>query len=85
MGCSTDSPKRNAKFKAKQGFEFPLICDEDRSVSTAYGVWGEKKFMGKLSLGVTRATFVIGGDGVVRHAFPKVKVKGHDQQVLDVL
>ena len=85
VGCSPDGEKAQCKFRQKYGLEFPLLCDTDHSVANAYGVWGEKKFMGRRYMGVTRATFLIDEEGVITHAWANVKVQGHDAEVLAAL
>lgn len=85
LGISPDPQKKVKKFADKFTLNFPLLADADHSVADQYGVWGEKKFMGRKYMGVLRTTFVIGKDGKVRHVFENVKPEGHDQQVLDWL
>ena len=82
LGVSTDSSKSHAKFAEKFKLPFPLLADEDKKIVQAYGVWGEKKFMGRKYMGVDRSTFVIGKDGIVRAAFLKVSIAGHAEAVL---
>ena len=62
LGVSADSEKRQAKFKEKYEFPFPLLADEDHTVINAFGVWGLKKFMGREYDGIHRKTFVVDGD-----------------------
>lgn len=85
LGVSKDSLAAHAKFKAKYGLEFVLLSDPDLKVHAAYGAYGEKVLYGKKSMGVIRSTFVIGPDGKIKKAFPKVKVDGHEAQVLAAL
>lgn len=85
LGVSTDSVRSHAKFRQKYGLDFPLLSDADHQVAERFGVWQEKKFMGLVSLGVARTTFVIGRDGIVKAVFPKVRVEGHATAVLDAL
>ena len=59
LGVSADSAKKQNNFKEKHGFPYPLLADEDKSVIKAFGVWGPKKFMGKIYDGIHRTTFVI--------------------------
>lgn len=73
IGISPDKPEKQAKFDAKYGLGFPLLSDADHAVAEAYGVWGEKKFMGKTFIGVIRSSFLIDADGVVEQAWYKVK------------
>ncbi len=85
IGVSKDKPAALDKFKAKYGLNFPLASDPDLAIHEAYGAWGPKTLYGKTALGVVRSTFVIDGDGVVRKVWRKVKVDGHDAQVLDIV
>ncbi len=82
FGVSADSITSHEKFIAKQNLNFPLLSDPDHTMLTAYGVWAEKKNYGRTYMGIVRSTFVIDKDGRVAHAWPKVKVKGHAQEVL---
>ena len=63
LGVSTDDAASHEKFRAKYELPFPLLVDDDKSVSTEYGSWGEKVLYGKKMIGMTRSTFIIGGDG----------------------
>jgi peroxiredoxin Q/BCP len=82
LGVSPDSQKSHAKFKQKFQLPFPLLADEQHEVCDAYGVWGQKKFMGKEYMGVARTTFVIASDGKIKKVFTDVKPADHSQQVL---
>src|SRR4051812_5456087 len=82
LGISPDPANKVTKFSGKFHLNFPLLADPDHGVADAYGVWGEKKFMGRAYMGAARTTFVIGKDGVIRHVFKNVKPEGHDQEVL---
>lgn len=82
FGVSADSIASHEKFIAKQNLNFPLLSDPDHKMLDAYGVWAEKKNYGRTYMGIVRSTFVIDKDGRVAHAWPKVKVKGHAQEVL---
>lgn len=77
FGVSVDSVKKHRKFIDKYGLPFPLISDEDRAIVTAYGVWGEKSFMGRLFLGTERSTFVFDETGRITAIFRKVKPAAH--------
>ena len=85
LGISPDPVKRLQKFVEKEGLNFPLLSDEDHSVAELYGVWGEKKFMGRTYIGVKRMTFIIDAEGVLRHIIDKVKTKSHHSDVLQWL
>jgi peroxiredoxin Q/BCP len=85
IGVSKDKPAALEKFQAKYGLNFPLASDADLAVHEAYGAWAPKTLYGKTALGVVRSTFVIDGEGVVRKAWRKVKVDGHDAKVLEVV
>ncbi len=85
LGVSADSLASHEKFKAKYKLNFPLLSDPDKAVAKKYGAWGEKVLYGKKTVGMIRSTFVIDGEGVVRKVFPRVKVDGHDQQVLEAV
>ena len=79
---SADSPSKQKKFCEKQGFEFPMLCDESKDALQAYGVWGKKKFMGREYEGIFRNTFVIDEKGIIEKAYKKVNVKSHAQDIL---
>jgi len=85
LGVSTDSVASHVKFKEKYGLPFPLLADTDHAVADAYGVWGEKKYMGRTYHGVTRSTFVIGEDGTVKRVMHNVKPDSHADEVLTIL
>lgn len=82
LGVSPDAPKKHVKFIEKYSLPFPLLADEDHAVALAYGVWGEKKFMGRTYDGIHRTTFVIGADGKLEEVILKVKTKDHTAQLL---
>ena len=85
LGVSTDSEESHKKFAEKYGLPFPLLADTDARVSQTYGVYGEKSMYGKTFMGVTRATFLIDKEGVVRKIWPKVKPDEHAGEVLEAL
>ena len=82
LGVSPDGPAKHVKFIGKYDLPFDLLADEDHAVAEAYGVWGEKKFMGRTYDGIHRTTFVIDGDGVIEDVIAKVKTKEHAAQIL---
>jgi thioredoxin-dependent peroxiredoxin len=63
----------------------PLLADTDRKVAEAYGVYKEKSMYGRKVMGIERTTFIIGKDGLIQRVFPKVKVDGHIEEVLQAL
>lgn len=83
LGVSADSVKRQANFKNKYEFPFPLLADEDKTVINAFGVWGPKKFMGRDYDGIHRMTFLIDENGLVERVIAKVKTKEHAAQILE--
>ncbi|MEQ2010070.1 MAG: thioredoxin-dependent thiol peroxidase [Limisphaerales bacterium] len=85
LGVSADSVKSHDKFVKKFKLPFTLLADEDKRIVDAYGVWGEKTFMGRRYQGIHRVTFLIGGDGRIRKIWPKVKPDEHAAEVLAVL
>ena len=85
VGISPDMPGAQRRFDEKYSLGFPLLSDPDRAVASRYGAYGEKVLYGKKSMGIIRSTVIIGKDGKVAKVFPKVKVAGHDQAVLDAL
>ncbi len=85
LGVSIDSPERHQKFIQKYDLPFSLLADVDQKVVNKYGVWQEKKLYGKTFMGIVRSTFIIDKSGVIRKVFPKVKVKGHVEEVMEVL
>ena len=85
VGVSKDSIKRHDNFVAKQELPFQLLSDEDGTLCEDFGVWLEKSMYGKKYMGIQRATFVIDGKGKILHVWPKVKVKGHVEEVLGVV
>jgi len=85
LGISPDPVKAVKKFHDKQELNFALLADADHAVCEAYGVWVEKSMYGRTYMGNARATFLIDGDGVIRHVIPKASPKTHDDEVLAAL
>src|ERR1700679_3468400 len=85
LGVSPDSVKSHDKFVEKFKLPFTLLADEDKKIVGAYGVWGEKTFMGRKYMGTHRVTFLIGGDGRIKKIWPLVKPDEHAAEVLAVL
>ena len=85
IGVSADSAGSHRKFAEKFDLPFPLASDEKKEVLKKYGVWKEKSMYGRKFMGIERTTFVIDGNGVITHMFPKVKVGGHVEELLSLL
>ncbi len=85
LGVSIDPVKRLGKFIERDSLNFTLLSDEDHAAADAFGVWGEKKFMGKVYDGLHRISFLINEEGVIEHVFNKFKTKTHHEVVLDYL
>jgi len=85
VGVSADDEKKHRKFIEKYDLPFTLLADTDKKVCEAYGVWGEKKFMGRTFLGIKRVTYVIDEKGFILHVLEKVKTETHAEQMLEEL
>lgn len=85
LGVSADSESSHVKFTDKYSLNFPLLVDADRKIIEAFGVWGPKKFMGKVYDGINRTTFIINESGKIQEVIEKVDTKNHTQQILDLL
>ena len=83
VGVSKDKPAKLRKFADKYGLTVTLASDEPGDACEAFGTWVEKSLYGRKYMGIERATFLIGADGVVARVWPKVKVKGHAAEVLE--
>ncbi|RXK80784.1 thioredoxin-dependent thiol peroxidase [Filimonas effusa] len=83
IGISVDSVKSHKKFEEKYSLPFPLVADEDKKIVEAYGVWGEKKFMGKTHMGTHRTTFLVNEEGNISRIITKPDTKNQAQQVLE--
>ena len=85
IGVSKDSVASHKKFAEKYELPFILLADPEKAVIQAYGVWQEKKNYGKVSMGVVRATYVIGPDGLIERVMPKVKPDTNAAEILAAL
>jgi len=85
IGISPDDATSHQRFRAKHGLPFYLLSDTDHQVAEAYGAWGEKRMYGRTYEGIIRSTFVVGEDGKIIKAFPKVKPEDHATEVLAYL
>lgn len=82
VGISADSVKSHKRFEQKYKLPFTLIADENKKIIHDYGVWGEKKFMGRKFQGIHRITFLIDKDGKIEKIIDRVKTKNHTEQIL---
>ena len=85
LGISPDSVKSHKKFSEKYKLPFDLLADEEKKVIEKYGVWKEKSMYGRKYMGVVRTTFIIDKKGKFKKIFDKVKVEGHETEVLEAL
>lgn len=85
IGISPDSSESHKKFADKYELPFILLSDPEEKVLEAYGVWKEKSMYGRKYMGVERTTFVIDADGKIKKIFNKVKVQGHNKEVMEAL
>ncbi|HHF1628241.1 TPA: thioredoxin-dependent thiol peroxidase [Haemophilus influenzae] len=85
LGISPDAPKKLAQFIEKKALNFTLLSDPDHQVAAQFGVWGEKKFMGRTYHGIHRISFLINESGNIMQVFDKFKTKDHHQMIIDYL
>lgn len=85
IGVSPDSIKSHQNFIEKQSLNFLLLSDEEKKVLEPYGIWLEKSMYGRKYMGVERTTVIIDELGYITHVFPKVKIDGHTEEVLNAL
>lgn len=85
LGISRDTCTSHGAFRDKYGLTVQLLADTDGEACETYGVWQEKEARGEKRMGITRSTFIVDKEGVIRHALYDVKPKGHAQQVLDLV
>jgi peroxiredoxin Q/BCP len=84
-GLSPQGPASKAAFRAKYSLPFTLLADDGHRVADLYGAWGEKKNYGRTYMGIIRSSFLVGPDGRVVRAWPRVTPEGHAAQVLEAL
>ena len=85
LGVSPDDVASHEKFKSKHQLPFTLLADPEHTVAEKYGVWSERTFAGRTSMGIKRSTFVIDEDGNVARAMLGIKPAGHASDVLNAL
>lgn len=85
LGVSVDSAESHRAFREKHNLNFPLLVDDGAVVATAYGAWGEKTLYGRTSIGMTRASFIIGPNGLLTKVWKRARAADHGQAVLKAL
>ncbi|MBD1549316.1 thioredoxin-dependent thiol peroxidase [Roseibium aggregatum] len=85
IGISPDTAAKHDKFKAKHNLTVRLAADPEKAVCEAFGVWVEKSMYGRKYMGVERSTFLVDAEGKIARIWPKVKVAGHAEAVLDAV
>lgn len=85
LGISRDTVASHDKFVAKHDLGIALLSDAEGEVCKSYGVWVSKTLYGRTSMGIQRATFLVDRDGIIRKVWPKVRVEGHAQDVLEAV
>ncbi len=83
LGVSADTQRKQSNFKKKFSLPFPLLADVDHTVLNIFGVWGRKKFMGRIFDGIHRKTFVVDEEGLVELVIDKVQTMNHAAQILE--
>jgi len=85
LGVSIDPVLSHQRFREKYNLNFPLLSDRDKKSVEAFGVWKERSMYGQTFMGTERTTFIIDENGRIAKIFPKVKVEGHFEEVLNSL
>jgi peroxiredoxin Q/BCP len=85
LGISPDSVESHVRFRDKYKLNFPLLADPDHQIAEKYGAWREKNMYGRKSMGIQRSTILIDAQGKVAKVWQRVKVEGHDSQVIDAV
>ena len=85
VGISNDPVKKLKKFEEKYQLSFDLLSDEDHQVCSDYGVWGEKKMMGRTYMGINRVSYILNNKGKIIHVMKKVDTKTHHQDILNLI
>ena len=85
FGVSGDGVASHKKFISKKNLPYPLIADEDRKITGAYGVWVEKSMLGKKFMGIERSTFVIDEEGRIQSVLEKVSPLSHTEKLVEIL
>jgi len=85
LGVSPDDEASHTRFREKYDLPFDLLADTDKKVCAKFGVWQQKSMYGRKYMGVVRTTYLIDPKGKVARRWDKVKVPGHEREVLDAI
>jgi peroxiredoxin Q/BCP len=85
IGISPDQPEKQKAFDTKHSLGFPLLSDPDHAVADKYGAWGEKSMYGKKYMGIVRSAFLVGKNGKLVAAWPKITPKDTPKKLLSTL
>ncbi|MPZ43053.1 MAG: redoxin domain-containing protein [Betaproteobacteria bacterium] len=85
LGVSRDDCLSHGAFRDKHGLSLRLLSDADSEVCEQYRVLQEKEVEGVRRVGISRSTFIIDRQGVLRHVLYGVKAAGHAHEVLELL
>jgi len=84
LGVSADPPAKQKKFVDKYDFNYPMLCDESHKMLEKYGVWGLKKFMGREYMGISRTTYILDNNHIIKEVIDKVNTKSHACDILNM-
>ena len=79
LGASFDSQADNKKFADKFNFDFPLICDTNRTIGTAYGANADPQ------KGAQRVGVIIDKDGKIKEWHERVDARAWPAEVIGKL
>ena len=85
IGVSADPPSKQKKFVDKYSFNYPMLCDESHEMLENYGVWGLKKFMGREYMGISRVTYILDTNHIIKEVIEKVNTKSHACDILEMI
>ena len=85
IGVSADPPSKQKKFVDKYSFNYPMLCDESHKMLENYGVWGLKKFMGREYMGISRVTYILDKNHIIKEVIEKVNTKSHACDILEMI
>ena len=85
IGVSADPPSKQKKFVDKYSFNYPMLCDESHEMLESYGVWSLKKFMGREYMGISRVTYILDKNHIIKEVIEKVNTKSHACDILEMI